>query len=87
MSRYSIYLFIALFVVFVLIWQHVEFTRLSYREATLRQELHLLMNRNRDLRIEVARLKSPERIVRIAKKMGFVHANRVIVLEEVLNDD
>lgn len=77
--RYLIYLFI---LICVLIWQHVEFTRLSYKESTLMEELHTLRERNRALRIEIARLKSPSRIEEISKRLGLVPAKRVVLIDE-----
>ena len=52
--------------VLVFIWLHVQVVKLSYDIATAQKQKGELMEINKKLRIQLANLKSPERIEGIA---------------------
>lgn len=49
-------------------WQRVEGIRLGYRVGEVTSEHQTLMRRNEHLRLEVATLKAPSRIERLARE-------------------
>ncbi|MEW5978051.1 MAG: cell division protein FtsL [Acidobacteriota bacterium] len=61
-----------LLIFLVLAWQHFRVLRYGYEGETLRRELNQLVEVNRQLKLERATLRSPQRIDLIAKrKLGF----------------
>lgn len=65
-----------------IIWQHTELITMDSEEIRLKNELRSLKNRERQLGIEVIKLKSPGRIERLAQGLGFIHPppEKVIIL-------
>ncbi len=68
---------IALMVVFiaellVYAWCRVQFVRTGYEITEATEEHQRLKERYRKLKVEEARLRSPERIMRIARQRGLV---------------
>ncbi len=51
-------------------WVRVQCNNLGYEIATLNRETQRLVELQDNLRVELARLKSPQRITRIAREMG-----------------
>lgn len=80
-GRYSmIVILTALGVIFmvellVYAWCRVQYVRTGYELTEASEEYRRLVGLNRKLKVEEARLKSPERIVRIAKERGLVIPN------------
>ncbi len=66
---------LAMSVIFVLctvyVWQHFRSIEYGYNIEAAKAERERLTEENRELRLEEATLKSPDRIDAIAKKMGF----------------
>ncbi len=66
---------LAMSVIFVLctvyVWQHFRSIEYGYNIEAAKAERDRLTEENRELRLEEATLKSPDRIDAIAKKMGF----------------
>lgn len=66
---------LAMSVIFVLctmyVWQHFRSIEYGYNIEAARAERDRLTEENRELRLEEATLKSPDRIDAIARKMGF----------------
>jgi hypothetical protein len=61
---------LAFLILFLLIWQSIEVTRLGYRVAELqleRKELHTL---KKQLTAEVNRLRAPHRIEKLGEELG-----------------
>ena len=80
-------IWIALIVVFmaellVYTWCRVQYVRTGYEITEATNEQQRLMELNRKLQIEEARLRSPERIMRIARQRGLVmpDSKQVIVI-------
>lgn len=80
---------VGLFLVLVLLfsaWQHFELLRNGYRIEQMQEERARELEINRHLRLEIATLKSPKRIERIAtEQLGLVApgVDQAIVLERV----
>lgn len=53
-------------------WCRVQYVRTGYELAQTTKEHQRLMELQRKLKVEEARLKSPERITRIARQRGLV---------------
>lgn len=63
------FLFMAVFLLYV--WSHVNMTRLEYRIAEAVETQAALLEEQKRLKLEIARLKSPRRISAIAQeKLG-----------------
>ena len=78
---------IALMVVFiaellVYAWCRVQFVRTGYEITEATEEHQRLKERYRKLKVEEARLRSPERIMRIARQRGLVmpDSKQVVVI-------
>lgn len=92
LKKYLVSIFIFTLILFGIIWQHTELTILSSEEVRLREVLHSLKNKERLLRIEMNRLRSPGRIEGLAQGLGLVYPSpeEVILLyqpEIVAGDD
>jgi len=63
-------------------WCRVQYVRTGYEIAQTTQEHQRLMELHRKLNVEDARLKSPERITRIARQRGLVmpDSKQVVVI-------
>jgi cell division protein FtsL len=61
-------LLFALFMVYA--WQHFSAIEYGYRIEKLRSEREALMEENRQLKLQEASLRDPERIDQLAQKMG-----------------
>ncbi len=66
------------------VWSHIHFTELKYRIADEVSTQERLMEENRKLKVEIATLKSPQRVEAIARdKLGmqFPEREQVIFLK------
>ncbi|MBI3988817.1 MAG: cell division protein FtsL [candidate division NC10 bacterium] len=55
------------------VWQHVQAVQLGYEIEQLKQERAAFVERERELTLEIARLKSPKRVEEIARdRLGFI---------------
>ena len=64
-------------------WPRVQVVRLAYRMQTSEQHLRELMQAHDQLRFELASLKDPERIYRIATEqlgMGIPRRDQVVII-------
>jgi len=63
-------------------WCRVQYVQTGYEIAEASQENQHLMELQRKLRVEEARLRSPERIMRIARERGLVmpDSKQVVVI-------
>ena len=67
----------------VYMWPRVQVVRLAYRMQTSEQHLHELLQAHDQLRFELASLKDPERIYRIATEhlgMGIPRRDQVVFI-------
>ena len=63
------------------VWSHIHFTELKYRIADEVSVRERLMEENRKLKVEIATLKSPQRVEAIAKaKLGMKYPEREQVI-------
>ena len=74
-SPRRIALWLSLLLVFIVellvtTWVRVQCNNLGYEIAALNRETQRLAELQDNLRVELARLKSPQRITRIAREMG-----------------
>ncbi len=63
-------------------WCRVQYVRTGYEVTEATKENHRLMELHRKLKVEEARLRSPERIMRIAGQRGLVmpDSKQVVVI-------
>jgi cell division protein FtsL len=63
-------------------WCRVQYVQMGYEINQARQERQRLTALHQELKVEEARLRSPERIKRLAKKRGLVmpDSSQVVVL-------
>lgn len=55
------------------VWQHVQVVRLGYEIEQLKKERAALIQREKELALELAWLKSPKRVEEIARgRLGFI---------------
>lgn len=80
-------IWVALIVVFmaellVYTWCRVRYVRIGYEITEASKEHQRLMELHRKLKVEEARLRSPERITRIAQQRGLVmpDSKQVVVI-------
>jgi cell division protein FtsL len=76
-------LFLCLAGVAVYVWPRVQVVRLAYRTQTSEQHLRELLQAHDQLRFELASLKNPERIYRIATEqlgMGMPRRDQVVIV-------
>ena len=80
-------IWVAIMVVFmaqllVYTWCRVQYVRTGYEIAEATKEQQRLMELHRKLQVEEARLRSPERIMRIARQRGLVmpDSKQVVVI-------
>lgn len=77
----ALLLFGALFYV----WQHIQVVRLGYEIEQLKTERAALVQREKELMLKIARLKSPKRVEEIARqKLGLVAPapSQIIVIHQ-----
>ena len=68
----------------IYIWSHINFTELKYQIANELSQQNKLLEENRKLKVEIATLKSPQRLESVCKdKLGmqFPEGNQVIFLK------
>ena len=66
------------------VWSHVHFTELKYRIAQEVSQQEQLIEENRKLKVEIATLKSPQRLEAIGKEklgMQFPERDQVLFLK------
>jgi cell division protein FtsL len=76
-------LFFCLAGVVVYMWPRVQVVRLAYRMQTSEQHLRQMLQAHDQLRFELASLKDPERIYRIATEqlgMGMPRRDQVVIM-------
>ena len=75
--------FLCLAGVTVYVWPRVQVVRLAYRMQTSKQHLRELLQAHDQLRFELASLKDPERIYRVATEqlgMGMPRRDQVVIV-------
>ncbi|HHD11372.1 MAG TPA: cell division protein FtsL [Deltaproteobacteria bacterium] len=65
--------FLIALVILVYLWCRLTVVNLGYEISRLNMERKVALEENRRLKIELSRLKSPQRIEKIARKMGLVY--------------
>src|SRR5919201_1881096 len=75
MAQFSIVLGIFFLLVMVYAWQHFSAIEYGYQIEAKRAQRDNLVEVNRALRLEEARLRDPERIDALARRMGLVSPN------------
>lgn len=68
----------------VYVWFHIQATRLNYQIAEEIHDKNKLIEENRRLKVEIATLKSPQRIETIASvklKMGYPKSDQVVYIK------
>jgi cell division protein FtsL len=82
--KYSSLLFIVLILLaasLLFVWSHVRLTELKYQIAKDISVKESLLEENRKLKVEIASLKSPQRLERIARdKFGMTYPEREQVI-------
>jgi cell division protein FtsL len=71
-------------VILIYVWSHIQMTRLEYEVAEAIHTKEQLLEEQRRLRLEVATLKSPQRIEAIARnrlQMTYPEPGQVIVIK------
>lgn len=88
--KYSPFIFVTLVLMafaLVYVWSHIRMTELEYMVAEEMSVKEKLLEEQRKLKVEIATLKSPQRLEAIAKEklhMAYPTRNQVIILK---NDD
>jgi len=88
--KYSPFIFVTLVlmaVALVYVWSHIRMTELEYLVAEEMSIKEKLLEEQRKLKVEIATLKSPQRLEAIAKEklhMAYPTRDQVIILK---NDD
>jgi hypothetical protein len=69
-------------------WQHFSSIEYGYKIEAQRVERDSLMDQNRQLRLQQAGLRDPERIDVLARRMGLVpaEAGQIVRMDAVSND-
>jgi cell division protein FtsL len=86
--KYSVFLFIAFVLMAVAItyvWSHVQMTKLEYQIAEEMTQKEQLLDEQRKLKLELATLKSPQRIEAIAKaslNLSYPDRDQIIVIRD-----
>lgn len=86
--KYSVFLFVAFVLMVVAItyvWSHLQMTKLSYQIAEEMASKEQLLEDQRKLKLELATLKSPQRIEAIAKSslnLSYPEKEQVIVIKD-----
>jgi cell division protein FtsL len=70
MRTFTTAMSILFFFVMVYVWQHFSSIEVGYRVEAQKQQVELMREQNRQLRLSEAQLSDPERIDRIAKQLG-----------------
>lgn len=68
-------------VAFVFLWSRLTVVNLGYEISAANSKRASLIEKNKRLRVEYMRLKSPERIERMATEMGLVYPGRDQIVE------
>ena len=81
-STLRYFLWIIPFILFAVfyVWQHIEVVKSGYCINKLRSERTKLIEENHILQLNVASLRSPQRIERIAKDMGLIPSKRWCIM-------
>jgi len=86
--KYSVFLFVAFVLMVVAItyvWSHVQMTKLEYQVAEEMSTKERLLEDQRKLKLELATLKSPQRIEAIAKNslsLSYPERDQVIIIKD-----
>jgi cell division protein FtsL len=86
--KYSVFLFVAFVLMVVAItyvWSHVQMTKLEYQVADEMTTKEQLLEEQRKLKLELATLKSPQRIEAVVKRslnLSYPDKDQVIVIRE-----
>lgn len=70
MRQFTVALVIVATVLIFYVWQHFRAIEYGYRIEELKGQHEVLLEQNRQLKLEEASLRSPERIVALAEQMG-----------------
>jgi len=87
--KYSTFIIVALvlmFVALVYVGSHIRMTETEYRIATALNVKEKMLEEQKKLKLELAMLKSPQRIENIARKqlkMSYPEAQQVVVLKKM----
>jgi cell division protein FtsL len=76
--------FVLMAVALIYVWSHIHMTKLEYQIATEISAKEKLLEEQRRLKVEMATLKSPQRIEAIAKdklRMSYPDQDQIIVLK------
>ena len=76
---------ILMFVALIYVGSHIRMTRIEYEIAAALSAKELLLEEQKKLKLEMAMLKSPQRIEQIAKtklQMSYPDAEQVIVIKQ-----
>ncbi len=65
------------------VWSNFQSTRMGYSLSRLKEKELESMERNRKLKLELAVLKSPQNLIKIARKLGFESPSyrQIIILQ------
>lgn len=74
-------LLLAFFVVFLYVWLQITSTRMVYKVDNLRVALDREIEVNKQLKISISELSSPQKLDRIAKKMKLQNPSKGQVVE------
>lgn len=89
-NRFFLYfIFIILFAlsIFTSVWQDIQITSYGYKIANLEKEKKNLQEEEKCYKLNIANLKSPERIKRIAmEKLGLIIPKELEVISLTIND-
>lgn len=82
-SPYLLVVFVLMAVAIIYVWSHLQMTQLEYKVAEAMNRKEQLLDEQKKLRLEVATLKSPQRIEAIVKEqlqMSYPEAKQVITV-------
>jgi cell division protein FtsL len=85
--RYSTFIvaaFVLMLMLILYVWSHVRMTQLEYRVAAELNRQEQLLDEQRKLKMQIATLKSPQRIETIAREslnMTYPEQHQVIVVK------
>ncbi|HDQ04520.1 MAG TPA: cell division protein FtsL [Deltaproteobacteria bacterium] len=85
--KYSTFIVVAvvfMFVALIYVGSHIRMTELEYKIAAQMSERELKLEEQKKLRLEMAMLKAPQRIEKVARKqlrMSYPESKQVIVLK------
>ena len=88
MRSFTVVLAFLFVCVFAFTWQHFKAIEYGYQIETLKREVNGLNEDSRSLRLEQAKLRSPERIDQLARHMGLIppQPGQVIRMDDAAMD-